>query len=167
MMKYTEQMFTEDNYKFNILAGKDKLVSLEDLKEQYNLIYEEVAELCEGLRCNDPVEVLDAVVDIYVVLDGLKQKLENLGFDIPEASYRVAGNNLTKFPISKENAEETKQMYLDKEINVIVEYNQVFERWVVKDQQGKVRKPVGFKSVELDDLVPSELQDGFKQRILN
>lgn len=166
-MKYTEQMFTEDNYKFNILAGKDKLVSLQDLKEQLALVQEEVQEIADGLDSNNPVEVLDGLVDVYVVLDGLKQKLENLGFDVPEASYRVAQNNLTKFPISKENAEETKQMYLDKEIDVIVEYNQVFERWVVKDQQGKVRKPIGFESVELDDLVPSEVRDGFKQRVLN
>ena len=166
-MKYTEEMFTEDNYKFNILAGKDKLVSLQDLKEQLALVQEEVQEIADGLDSNNPVEVLDGLVDVYVVLDGLKQKLENLGFDIPEASYRVAGNNLTKFPISKENAEETKQMYLDKGMDVIVEYNPVFERWVVKDQQGKVRKPIGFKSVELDDLVPSEVRDGFKQRVLN
>ena len=166
-MKYTEEMFTEDNYKFNILAGKDKLVSLQDLKEQLTLVQEEVQEIADGLDSNNPVEVLDGLVDVYVVLDGLKQKLENLGFDIPEASYRVAGNNLTKFPISRENAEETKQMYLDKEIDVIVEYNQVFERWVVKDQQGKVRKPVGYGSVELDDLIPSEVRDGFKQRVLN
>lgn len=166
-MKYTEEMFTEDNYKFNILAGKDKLVSLQDLKEQLTLVQEEVQEIADGLDSNNPVEVLDGLVDVYVVLDGLKQKLENLGFDIPEASYRVAGNNLTKFPISRENAEETKQMYLDKGIDMIVEYNQVFERWIVKDQQGKVRKPIGFKSVELDDLVPSEVKDGFKQRVLN
>ena len=167
-MKYTTNDFTADNYKFNSIAGKDNLSSLEDLKDQYNLISEEIiTEIGEGLENNDPVEVLDGIVDGYVTLDGLRQKLENLGFDIEEAMYRVAQNNLTKFVDTKEQAEDTQRHYLNQGVHTIIEYNQIYQKYAIKNKAGKIMKPVGFVSVELDDLVPSEVKDGFKQRVLN
>lgn len=165
-MKYTTNDFTADNYKFNSIAGKDNLVSQQDLLEQGELINEESFETFTGLENNEPVEVLDGLVDTYVVLDGMRQKLENLGFDIEEAMYRVAQNNLTKFIDTREQAEDTKRHYLNQGVHTIIEYNQIYQKYAIKNKAGKIMKPVGFKSVDLSDLVPSELRYGFKQRAL-
>lgn len=164
---YADCYFSKDNYKFNALAGKDTMVNLEDIKEQYNLVYEEVAEICEGLKANDPVEVLDGLVDSYVTLDGLRQKLEHLGVDVTEAMYRIVQNNLSKFVDTKELAEIAQKHYKDKGVATEIEYNSFYQKWVIKNTVGKVMKPVGFESVEIADLIPASIRDGFASRVLS
>lgn len=72
------------------------------------------------------VELLDAVCDVIVVSAGLGIAL---GADVQGALHQICNNNLEKFPI------------------VDGEYT------VLRDEHGKIKKPNGFKSVELDDFV--------------
>jgi len=72
------------------------------------------------------VELLDAVCDVIVVSAGLGIAL---GADIQGALHQVCENNLQKFP------------------TVNGEYV------VLRDEHGKIKKPNGFKSVELDSFV--------------
>ena len=80
---------TEDfnNIKSNWSSKKP---TLEDLKNQFKLIQEEVRELEEGLESNDTVEILDGTLDVLVVTVGLLQQLEDAGL------YVDAGRNLAK-----------------------------------------------------------------------
>lgn len=68
------------------------------------------------------IELLDAVCDIIVVSAGLGIAL---GADIQGALHQICDNNIEKFPIV--NGEYT----------------------VLRDEHGKIRKPDGFKSVNL------------------
>ena len=68
------------------------------------------------------IELLDAVCDVIVVSAGLGIAL---GADIQGALHQICDNNIEKFPIV--NGEYT----------------------ILRDEHGKIRKPDGFKSVNL------------------
>lgn len=72
------------------------------------------------------VDALDAIVDIAVVALGAGIAM---GVDVDGACHAVADNNLTKFPIV--DGKHT----------------------VLYDENGKIKKPLGFKSVELTSFV--------------
>ena len=69
---------------------------------------------------------------------------------------RVADNNLSKFPvvISPQDINwYTSQGWEN-------EYNHKYNRFVIRDKNGKTRKPVDFVPVVLDDLVPGNFFKG-------
>lgn len=72
----------------------------------------------------DRIEFLDAAIDISVVSLGAGI---SIGGDVEKACHAVADNNLEKYPIIGG------------------------ERIVLKDENGKIKKPDGFKSVDLKD----------------
>jgi NTP pyrophosphatase (non-canonical NTP hydrolase) len=156
---YDFEEFKQDVYAFNEIAGKDKSASLEDLAQQFNLIAEEVNEIADGLENNNPEEVLDGVVDTLVVVLGMAQKLEALGFDVQKALHKTCVNNFSKFPEAEDAAIETVQMYHNKGVKVSVEYNSEYEMFVIKDENGKVRKPVYYVSNDLVDCIPEDFKE--------
>lgn len=155
--------FAESCYAFNEIAGKDNDVSLNDLKKQLVLIYEEVDEISEGLVDNNPAEVLDGVIDTLVVTIGLLQKLENLGINVEEAMERTAANNLSKFTPSIEVAQQSVKALKANSINARTDYNAQYNVFVIKDSNDKVRKPWNFESNDLTCCIPEELKNGFKE----
>jgi hypothetical protein len=155
------EKFKNDCYLFNKVAGKALQVTHSDLSEQFKLIVEELKETCDGLATNNPEEVLDGTIDVLVTTFGLLQKLENLGVDVNKAMFKTADNNLSKFPQSESIAIDTVQMYESQDVTVTVEYYSEFDRFVIKDENGKVKKPVGFISNDLKDCLPEELQTTF------
>ena len=155
--------FKIDVYAFNEIAGKDTAATYLDLCKQFALITEELKETAEGLNTNNPVEVLDGVVDVLVTSLGLLQKLEALGFNTQKALYKTAVNNLSKYPNSEQIAMLTAQKFEADNVNVTVTYNSNYDLFVIKDDQDKVRKPVNFVSNNLDDCVPMfVLSNGFE-----
>ena len=142
---------------FNELAGKSKNYTLDALKNQLELIEEEVKELRDALEVNDVLEALDAVVDIQVVLTGMQQLIDNSGVDVAQAMRRVAENNLTKFTDSLQIAELTVADLKEKGIEARIEYNSEYNLYCIKDTNNKIRKPVDYKSVVLDDCLPPKL----------
>lgn len=160
---YTFDDFKIDVYAFNEIAAKDKAATHLDLCKQFALITEELKETAEGLTTNNPVEVLDGVVDVLVTTLGLLQKLDSLGFNVQRALYKTAANNLSKYPVQESIAILTAQKFEADSINVSVTYNSEYDVFVIKDLQDKVRKPVNFVSNALDDCVPmSILSNGFE-----
>jgi hypothetical protein len=139
---------------FNAIAGTKEEFNQRKAAMYVGLILEEVAEMiesfknesCEGrvkefneiamkfksgeldylLDNVDRVEFLDAAVDIAVVALGAGI---SIGGDIDKACNKVADNNLEKFPL----------------VNGV--------HTVLKDENGKVRKPEGYKSVNLEDCI--------------
>lgn len=156
--KYWLEASYNDTFVFNDLAGNTLKLAHKDIENQTRLILEEAKELDDAVVANDPVEVLDAVVDLYVVLGGLTAKLVALGFDVSGALKETALNNLSKFPVHENTAVATVNAYEADGVQTQATHNASHGRWVIKDANGKVRKPVGFVSNNLSDFVPEDFE---------
>lgn len=147
--------FNDLDYKtwmFNKTAGNNEKLSKKDFEAQYKCLVEEVNEIGEGLETNNLEEVLDGVVDVLVVATGLAHKLEEIGINVGEAVNRITENNLSKFPeYTTKEALETVKLYSNKGESVFT--HEILGKLVVKDLNGKIRKPASFVSVDLSDLV--------------
>lgn len=131
---------------FNSLAGNLEKVTDESIDNQLSFIFEEFTETVDALEVGDRVELLDGACDLFVTVAGLLQKLEAQGYDVATALDRVNENNLSKFPksILPEDAQKHN-----------VTFNEEYNRYVLKGENGKVKKPVDFCGVYLTDLIPS------------
>ena len=160
---YDFQAFIEEVYQFNDIAdearGKGE-TTLEDLKNQYKVIHEEVLELGDALIHNNPVKVLDGVVDTLVTVLGMARQLEDLGFDVLGACQQVAFDNLMKYPLTESVAIDTQKFYLDKGINTTYQESitELGKRYVILDINKKVRKPYNFVGTDLTDYVPENFK---------
>lgn len=146
MLTAVSQCIT-DTYSFNTIAGQLDDPDKGSIALQLDLIQEEYLEGVEAFDLEDKVGLLDSAIDMWVVVSGLLQKLDKLGFNVSEALTRVSENNLSKFiPLGQ-------PVHYEK--GIISEYNDKYEVVVLKDLTGKVRKPVNYKPVDLSDCVPS------------
>jgi predicted HAD superfamily Cof-like phosphohydrolase len=146
--------FVEKVKLFNEIAGTKEQFDKRKAAMYVGLIYEELAEMLDSFGHDDwlveanhlhdvgmnfkkgdydyvmdtvdRVEFLDAAVDIAVVALGAGIAI---GADVAGACDAVADNNLEKFPL----------------IDGV--------HTVLKDDNGKVKKPEGYKSVELNSFV--------------
>ena len=94
------------------------------VKLRMELLREEVDELEEALLNRDPVETLDAIIDIHYIANGTAQEAGVVHL-LPEGWDLVHSNNMTK---------------LDEDGNV------------VKNEFGKIIKPANYKPVDLTEL---------------
>lgn len=136
--------------RFNDIAGNFDNVDVAAIEAQIKVVVEEINELKEAFYNKDAVGLLDGACDGFVTLMGLIQKMSVAGFDVSEAIDRVNANNFEKFPseITVSDAEYYTEQGWD------VQVNEKYNSLVLKDVNGKIRKPLGFKSVEISDLVP-------------
>lgn len=143
----------EEVKRFNRYAGQLENVSKDSIALQLDLIQEEYLETVEAFDNEDPVELLDGAVDMFVVVSGLLQKLEASGYDVATAVEKVVANNNTKFVVgSILNSTFAKQ-------NGYTTTYQKFGGITVgsyRDTNGKLKKPPGFESVVLSDCAPLE-----------
>lgn len=160
-MAYQYNEFFEDCEVFNTVAGKGQVNSKLDLLQQLNLIKEELQETIDAVESEDYVATLDGYCDIMVTTAGFGQQLANLGMNILGALEAVAENNLTKFiPIGNfgfEEAKATQLSFAQKGIKTVVEQNNQVERYIIKDENNKIRKPLGYTSVNLTPFLPFRL----------
>lgn len=155
-MENVMKKFVKSCKDFNNISSESLKFDREDLQNQYRLLEEEVSELVEALEKQDKEEMLDAVIDILVIVVGLAQKLENAGYDVSKAMKKVATNNLTKHVSSEKIANESVAYYKSIGVEVRAVYNDVYAVWTLLDTNNKVRKPLGYVSVDLSDCVPKE-----------
>ena len=148
--------FENNIWQFNEIAGNNTNTSLDSFKAQQRCLIEEVNEISTGLENKDVEEVLDGVVDTLYVAIGMLHKLEEMGIDTNEAMKRIGENNLSKFPVfNREVIEKTLDVYKQKGISLTYRTYVTNDGTVVvfTDENAKVKKPFGFQSVELTDLV--------------
>ena len=145
---------------FNQLANTSS--KKKDIINQLKLIKEEVNELEEAITNNDAVKTLDGVIDILYVTLGELYKLESLGIDVEGAIQQVCDDNATKFPSSEQEAKDTVLYYENQGVKALYNFNKVYGRYVIKDSNQKVRKPINFIPTDLSDYVPDKLKkEGF------
>lgn len=158
-MNNTYELFVGKCLLFNQLAGKNGIPTKQALKEQLELIREELQETIDDLEEGNWTGVLDGYADIAVTWAGFGSQLDNLRFDTKGALLETADNNLTKF-ISEDSKDAsecldaTLKMYKDKGETVTYEHNDTFGCFVIKDLNNKVKKPCGFVSNDVSKFVP-------------
>ncbi len=154
-MKYDILDFKTDQDLFNDITGASQETNYSALLAQTNLISEELDETYEALENKDLVGLLDGAIDTLYTTLGLLQKLENMGIDVQAATFKVAKDNLSKFPTSRDIALDTIEYYNKQGIDCSLSTKAVNgqTRYVIRDSNGKVRKPVGFKPTNLLEFV--------------
>jgi hypothetical protein len=140
-----------DVYAFNNIAGNFENVDAASIDAQIKVVVEEVKELEKAFAEKNSVEMLDGVCDAFVTVAGLMQKMQKAGFNVNKAIERVCLNNMEKYP-TQMLGKDFDEYYHQKGWHVL--YNSEYDCYVLKDKSGKIRKPLGFKSVEISDLVP-------------
>lgn len=136
--------------KFNDIAENFTDIKFGKLQAQMKVVVEEIKELETAFDNQDAVELLDGACDGFVTLMGLIQQMERVGFKVGEALQRVNDNNLGKYP---RNIYRNDLAIYDRN-GWDVNYNFKYNCYVLKDRNGKIRKPHDFQAVVLDDLVP-------------
>lgn len=157
-MQYTVLNLQQDADKFNDISGSAQKTTKDDIKNQIDLMEEEVKETFNDFEANDLVGVLDGCIDTLYVTLGLLQKLKNLGVDTDGAMKQVSEDNLSKFPSSLLEAVDSIIYYQDQGTHVNMEQNKEHRVYVLKDQNDKVRKPKGFVGTDLSKYVPAGIE---------
>lgn len=143
-------------FRFNSIAGSFTNVDRQKLQLQIKLIKEELLELEESVETDNQKETLDGICDVLVTSLGFAQMLTHQGYDVYGALEEVADNNLTKFPSTYDIVVDTfnwfKTEYPD--VTLTASPDQTKSKWVIKDQNGKVRKPINYESVVLTNYLP-------------
>jgi len=152
--KSSYELFTEKCNLLNTLASKGVAFNQTDLVQQVNLVKEESDELVEAVLNETLVNILQETIDVLVVTQGMVQLLESLGCDVQGALQAVADCNLSKYTKDAEVAAKSVKALQESGVECAGTYNAEADLWVITDSNGKVRKPVGFKKVELSKFVP-------------
>ena len=142
----------ENSLKACEIAGQDKEFSYQFRKQQLSYIQSEVQELADALEELDLVEELDACMDILVTVFGYMQKLQQHGARVDKAMVKTAENNLSKFPTTLEEVQQTQEFYKTvKNKETVFGYNSDYKRYVVRDMNGKYLKCKSFVENDLSD----------------
>lgn len=144
----------EQVVEFNSIGGQvpnDNFRDLKVLDLKLGLIAEEFKELSEASYLENRVEVLDALADILYVVYGFAW---SYGLDkvLPEAFERVHKSNMSKFPLTEEEANATIQKYYSE--GIPTEAVKVGDKYtILKKENGKILKSINYNPVNLKDLV--------------
>lgn len=124
---------------------------------QTALLVEECQEAQNAATFCDKVELLDGVVDTFVILSKLMDMLEKAGYDVEGAIETIQANNDTKVYSSYYQAVEAKEKIEDKTDQEHWVDTGIFNGlpfYTVKKMTGKVAKAVDFVPVDLSRFVP-------------
>lgn len=139
---------------FNVISGKTGVPSSDDLKNQVRLITEESKELLEAFENESLINTLQELTDVLVVSFGLLEQFRKLNYDVDGALLAVADCNLSKFTKDRNEAWDSMEQYHKSNVKCVVEFNQEHRVYVLKDEKDKVRKPLKFKKVNLEEFKP-------------
>lgn len=134
--------------KFNEISGNLTNIIKDSIALQLDLIQEMYLQSVQAYDDEDPEEFADGVADIFVVVCGMIQKLSASGYDMKGVLERVAENNLSKYPTVG------SAVRYDPAHTITV--NKKYQVQIIKDTNGKVRKPLDFKPVDLQGCFPSK-----------
>ena len=143
---------------FNEIAGNLHNVDMNSLMRQAWLVEEEAEEFADAVAEDDTAaNILKELADVLVVALGAKQMMEQMGYDVVGACQAVADNNLSKFPLYYEDALASCDVLNKREpsSDVVVACCPEHECFVLIDKNGKIRKPLDYKNVDVSRFVPS------------
>ena len=140
---------------FNNTAGVPKhseIIPFQDLTDlKVGLVQEELDEFKKAVKEGDRVEMLDAILDMQVVLLGLADYFE-LSDVLEEGFNRVCASNMSKFCKTEEEAQASVERY--KIVNVETVYKKIGDYYVIyRKSDKKILKGVNYQAVDLKDLM--------------
>ena len=163
-------------YDWNLKVGNDlSKPTWQDIFNQNRVYFEECKELyyaiitleqllsgsttLQALEGYNPLlETLDGAVDVSVTYTALVEMLESRGLRVSDAAERILKNNddkvFTDFNDAQVEAPKLQEE-LGEPIIVCTSVVEGVEWYSLKDQNGKVRKKLGFVGVDLSDLLDS------------
>lgn len=156
----------QDVFDWNTRAGNDNTsIPYTELwwdkqQKKSELTLSEAQETFDSTLAFDATELLDGVVDVFVTLSGHIQSLIQSGFDVEGAIKAVQKNNDSKFFTDLQSANddlENLKMYdYEKHKHWYVQHKELngINYYTLRDENGKIRKPVAFKPVDLSPFVP-------------
>lgn len=139
---------------FNTISGNLLDVNSSSLLAQSKVVLEEATELLQAVEEKEGQEqILKETVDCLVTIFGMVAMLNRLGYDVAGAWRAVNENNMTKFPTDRIEA-----IYAaDAIANEMGKVCSVFERdgrYIIKDGNNKIRKPLGYQKVSVLQYTP-------------
>jgi NTP pyrophosphatase (non-canonical NTP hydrolase) len=141
-------------YEFNSLAGNFDNITYEKLIAQAKFNLEEAQELYDALVNKEGVaHILKEAGDNGVTLVGFFGMLERLGFDVKGAWNAVNENNMSKFTKCFVDAKYSQHFY-EETTPVKIEYNEQHDVWILRDNNGKIRKPLSYRPVDVSKFCP-------------
>lgn len=163
-------------YDWNLKVGNDlSKATWQDIFNQNRVNFEECKELYYAISTieqllngnttldalegyNPLLETLDGAVDVSVTYTALVEMLESRGLRVSDAAERILKNNddkvFTDFNDAQVEAHKLQEE-LGEPIIVCTSVVEGVEWYSLKDQNGKVRKKLGFVGVDLSDLLDS------------
>jgi Phosphoribosyl-ATP pyrophosphohydrolase len=148
------QYLMDMSFRASSIAGQALEIQHESKLQQYSYIKEELKELYDAIATSDLVEQLDACCDLMVCTMGFMQKLRQQGANLDLAMTKTADNNLSKFPTERKVAEESVEFYRSKGKECTISFNPVYQRYVIRNSNGKYMKPKGFVENDLSSCFP-------------
>ena len=146
----------------NEIAGNFNLVTQESLVAQAKVVEEEGKELLEAALDGNPNEILKECVDVLVTIHGFVAMLEEQGYNVMDAWRDVNTNNLSKFPTSEKVAYDSVIALSDEGVFCNVEENSQYQVYVIKNEAGKVMKPIGYKKANVSFFTPKGIMPKVK-----
>ena len=142
---------------FNEISGNLENVDSTKIENQLKLIKEESKELLDAWNDKEGnAAFLKETTDLFVVLVGLIQMLEKQGYDWEKAQLHVGQNNIDKFILASDEKEMkvTANSYEASGIGIDFIYNSEYDMYVIKDKNGKVRKPFSYRKADVSKYTP-------------
>lgn len=130
-----------------------------DASKQAGLVMEEAIETQVASIGSDYLEMLDGACDVLFTLSYYIHLLEEAGFDFEGAYQAVIDNNSTKvFNSYYEACDSKEKLEARDDVEYFVETNvhNGLPFYVVRNQNGKVCKPIDFVPVSLEKYIPKE-----------
>lgn len=130
------------------LPDKFKLPSKQKLLLWINLMIEELGEFKEAVEEDNEVEARKEYADILYVYYNIACRM---GYKNPERDFHLVSNsNDTKFCNTEEEANNSLRKYDEK--GVATKYHKKGDKYIITDDEGKIKKGINYKPCELSDL---------------
>lgn len=123
---------------------------------------EQVYEVTGKQSYDAELEILDGGCDLLVTALQAVAQLEALGFNVADAFDRVMTNNNTKIFDDHQEATQAAiklQEHLKEPISLQEETYEGVKYWTMRDVNNKIRKPVDFVGVDLQEYLPSYIKE--------
>lgn len=141
---------------FNRLGGNFEDLSQAKLLSQVIVNKEEANELFTAVNESEGNEqILKETVDNLVTLFGVVSMLQKRGYNVIGAWDKVNKNNMTKFCDDSIQAEYSKLWYSNDNINISYHQDTQTGKFVLKDQNGKIRKKIGYEKCSVSEFTPN------------
>lgn len=134
-----------------------QLLSQKEHDLSIKLIKEELQELEDAYASGNLREVVDALGDLDVVLNGY---MVRTGVHGPELAKRVFESNMSKVCKTEEDAVRGCQSYSIKGIQTYYKESGDGQGWIIyRSEDGKFLKGPDFKVPNIDDMLPLEIDE--------